>query len=305
MMIGGNTNPAVLEEQQAVISENNIVNNYLRIPLIEIEQLNPRISQLNGAMKVKYWAAGGEEEGVTEYDYQWVGGEIKFIQNPYPRVPLGTGAVAWIQDDAGDPVGDNRVHTPEGSKSGEPIGWNRELLASHYGDCYWRIVDPEIDKQIRERYRKILMNILAEQAVEAGEDYKIADIQKKADEMVQKAVDIQVNRTSGQKVVVRARTPGKIEERVVGDETEKQKIDNQEIKDLTDKNFILQQQNEMLLKRLEKLEQGQAEQEQLAKKEAPVKKKLTPKEKSQKMNEAKKKKKIEKETAQAQGNLGG
>lgn len=185
-------NPIAYDEQRRVLDNLNIVQSVLGIPMIEIEQLNPRIRLLNGAMVVKAHRTGGDvedPESVIQYDYEYQGGEISFIPNPYPRKPLGTGKICFLVDDQNDPLG-KAVDVPENAMSGEPTGWNRELLASHYGECYWRIVDPKIDMEIRDRYRRILINL--------------GKPEKEADEMVAKAVEIQTKGMStGQKVSVR------------------------------------------------------------------------------------------------------
>jgi Skp family chaperone for outer membrane proteins len=163
------------------MQENNIVQNFLRIPLIEIEQLDPKVQELQGAMKVKYRTKRGAmidiEDEPSEYEYEWVGGAIEFVPNPYPRVPMGTGKVAWLPDDAEDPSG-SAITLPENTKSGERYGWNRELLASHYGEGYWKIVDPRIDEEIRKRYRNILANTLEDSTIKEQEiERKLADAQ--------------------------------------------------------------------------------------------------------------------------------
>ena len=79
---------------RTLLQENNIIQNYLDIPLIEIEQLNPRIKQLNGIMVVKYYAVGDENEEAVQYEYEWDGGDLVFTANPFPRRPQGTGQVS-------------------------------------------------------------------------------------------------------------------------------------------------------------------------------------------------------------------
>jgi len=180
-------NQGDMTEQMKLVESNNIIQNILRIPLIEIEQLNPRIRQLNGAMTVAFHQTGGsgaDLEGTISYEYDWVGGEIRFLPNPLARTPIGTGKVAYIADDANDPTGEG-IQVPAGALSGELFGWNRELLASHYGECYWKIVDPQIDAEIRDRYRSILIN----KFMSVGVDEKPAE--KQANAMVADAVEKQ------------------------------------------------------------------------------------------------------------------
>lgn len=283
-------NPTTMAEQQSLVNENNIVQNYLGIKMIEIEQLNPRINQLNGVMKVKYHGTGDVDGGeAVNYDYEWVGGEIVFVQNPFMRVPMGTGKVAFIHDDSQDPVFSNRIKVPEGALSGEEYGWNRELLASHYGDCYWRIVDEEIDLEIRERYRNILKNFY----LNAGEDEQTADA--KAHDGVKKAVEIQQSRNvTGQRVTVRAITPAQMSERVISEKPTKAMEDNE---------MIRSQQAEIAeLKR----QLGEVISEKNKKKPLTEKQLEARRQTALKMVAAKKKKReAELAAAKAEGNLGG
>lgn len=154
------TNPVLMQEIMGLMETNRIVQSILGIPMIEIEQLNSRCRSINGIMKVNYTKMSADirdPDGAVSYEYDWVGGEMEFVPNPYPRPPLGTGKIAFIADDSMDPQG-KPVALPKDAMSGLETGWNREFLASHYGECYWRIVDPKIDAEIRERYRCILIN---------------------------------------------------------------------------------------------------------------------------------------------------
>lgn len=145
-------------EQKRMMNDRNILQNILNIPIIEIEQLNPRILGVHGAMVVKFRKTGGDTGDVLSYEYDWSGGELYFIDNPYPRPPIGTGKVGYLCDDERDPSG-SPIAVPAGSLSGATYGWNKEFLASHYGECYWKIVDPEIDADVQNRYFNILISL--------------------------------------------------------------------------------------------------------------------------------------------------
>ena len=188
--------------QMAAMERNNVLQNILRIPLIEIEQLNPRIRQLHGAMGVRYHQVGGGDgdlDGTVNYEYDWEGQAVTFASNPLPRVPVGTGKVAYIADDSQDPAGEG-IPVPKGALSGELFGWNREMLASHYGECYWKIIDPKIDAEIRDRYRSILIN----KYMAGGLEEK--DAEQRADDLVAQAVEQQAKGAVGAMKVVVSRS---------------------------------------------------------------------------------------------------
>lgn len=191
-----------LSEHQQLIDRIQVVRNILGIPMIEIEQLNPRVRELQGVMKCKYHALGGvsafSNSGTQEYEWNWAGGDITFVRNPYPRAPVGTGNVAFIDDDylAGD-NGSLALPTPEGSKSGELTGYNRELLATHYDSGYWKIIDTEIDADIQRRFWNIIFNTKVQGGISEAEAKKIAD------ESLDKAIAIQNKGASGMNIRVK------------------------------------------------------------------------------------------------------
>jgi hypothetical protein len=82
------------------------------------------------------------------YPFTIDGGSIEFAESPFPRMMKGTGKVAFLLDDS-EP-------TPAGALSGAKPGWNREFLASHYHDGFWRIVDEEDDREVRARAQNIM-----------------------------------------------------------------------------------------------------------------------------------------------------
>lgn len=143
-----------------MMEDRKVLQNYLNIPVIEIEQLNPRVRSLHGIQDVKYRSRGGDildDERSIEYDYDWVGGEIVFIDNPYSRPPVGTGRVAFVPDDSKDPTG-SVISLPDGALSGNTSGWNLEFLASHYLENYWKIIDSKYEEIVQERCFNILCN---------------------------------------------------------------------------------------------------------------------------------------------------
>lgn len=146
--------------QKQAMKDRSVLQNYLNIPMIEIEQLNPRVRALHGVQVVSYRSKGGDvldDEPALDYEYDWVGGEIIFVENPYPRPPVGTGRVAFVADDEQDPAG-TPVPLPEGTLSGSTTGWNKEFLASHYLENYWKIIDENFEAQVQERCFNILCN---------------------------------------------------------------------------------------------------------------------------------------------------
>lgn len=155
-------NLAITKEiaQKQMMEDRKVLQNYLNIPVIEIEQLNPRIRALHGIQMVKYRSRGGDvldDETSIEYEYDWIGGEIVFVENPYPRPPIGTGRVSFVPDDEADPTG-NGIQLPDGCLSGSTTGWNLEFLASHYLENYWKIIDENYERKVQERCFNILCN---------------------------------------------------------------------------------------------------------------------------------------------------
>lgn len=151
----------VSEAQKKTMRDLNVIVQQLGFRVIEIEQLNPRVREVAGVQVCRYkelpqieidqmqQRMGAAPTAQELYPYDIDGGTIAFAESPFPRQmsPGSTGRVAFVLDDDMD--------TPEYAYSGEKKGWNREFLASHYNDGFWRIVDPEIDKEIRERADKI------------------------------------------------------------------------------------------------------------------------------------------------------
>ena len=131
-----------------------IVSGYTDYEIIEIEQVNPRMNRLEGAMVLHYTkqmdTTDPESPVIRGVTQNITGGTLTFIESPYPRKPVGTGRVAYLIAD--------RNPTPVNSLSGEKLGWNEEFLASHYGDDIFVIVDEEWDKKIRARHEKIIAN---------------------------------------------------------------------------------------------------------------------------------------------------
>lgn len=136
----------------------NVVVNHLGYEVIEIELVNPKVQEITGVKVVKYRTPNRSIEQITQqlghmpsaqelYPHKITGGSLKFSQSPYPRMPLATGLVAFVLDD--------QEEVPRAAKSGAKTGWNREFLASHYHAGYWKIVDGEIDDEIRRRADRI------------------------------------------------------------------------------------------------------------------------------------------------------
>jgi hypothetical protein len=129
--------------------------------VIEIEQMNTRVREVAGVMICRYKELSqmqqeqmAQRSGVAPspqelYPHTVDGGTIQFADSPFPRQMSfgGTGKVAYILDD--------EMETPEGSLSGATKGWNREFLASHYNDGFWRICDEEVDREVRARSEAI------------------------------------------------------------------------------------------------------------------------------------------------------
>lgn len=147
---------------------------------------------------------------------------------------MGTGKVAFIADDENDPTGEG-IAVPPGALSGELFGWNRELLASHYGECYWKIVDKDLDAEIRDRYRSILIN----KFTAAGLDEELAADQ--ADDMVAEAVKkqamgavgavkVQVSRASVSSARDKANRPKRHHGGVDREELERLRRENEEFR---------------------------------------------------------------------------
>lgn len=148
------------EEQSKLARDLSIITNVLGYKVIEVELKDPRVRQLEGIMVCKYHeyqpvdeellANNGQIDVASRYPNKIEGGTLHFVNNPYARIPLATGRVAFLIDD------DEKV--PFGSMSGCKTGWNREFLASHYDNGFWVIADQDIDKEIKARHKAILEN---------------------------------------------------------------------------------------------------------------------------------------------------
>jgi hypothetical protein len=149
------------EAQKKTMRDLNVIVNQLGFRVIEIEQLNPRVREVTGVQVCRYkelpqieidqmqQRMGTSPTAQELYPYDVDGGTIVFAESPFPRQmsPGSTGRVAFVLDDDMD--------TPEYAYSGEKKGWNREFLASHYNDGFWKIVDPDIDREVRARAEAI------------------------------------------------------------------------------------------------------------------------------------------------------
>jgi len=196
--------------QKQMTDDMSVLQNIIHMPIIEIEQLNPRIVGVQGVMAIRYRKKGGDIDTELAYEYEWVAGELYFVESPFARKQQGTGKVGFVCDDERDPAGLQNpedpnspiippIPVPEGAKSGAQFGWNKEFLASHYGECYWKILDPEIDKEVQDRYYNILINL----AIEKSTDKKLTEaIKEEAKEKVGRAVAEQSKGISGTNVKI-------------------------------------------------------------------------------------------------------
>lgn len=130
--------------------------------LIEIEQTRPPsgrvVSRLQGFLAYKYKTrmddtTDPENPTVSSINGRIDGDTIQFVENPFPgRKPVGTGKIAFILNDnlPADPE-----EFPDGYLSGAEKGYNLEVLATHYNEQLWKIIDPEIEKEVIKRSEAI------------------------------------------------------------------------------------------------------------------------------------------------------
>ena len=147
-----------IDPKAALLEEIGLINAKTEYELIEIEQTNSRFSQAKGIKALKYNKLWDDTDPMNVSvkglsNVEICGGELNFVDKPYPRKPVsgGTGRVAFILAD--------KEATPKHSLSGEKTGWNLEFLASHYDSGFFKVVEPKWDAKVKARYEKILENI--------------------------------------------------------------------------------------------------------------------------------------------------
>lgn len=156
------------DDQAKLAKDLSVITNILGMGVIEIELRDPRVRELQGIMVCSYKEYHPMDEELLQttgamntaqrYPNKILGGTLKFVMNPYARMPLATGRVAFLIDDKED--------TPLGAMSGIKKGWNREFLAAHFmlngkntNDDMWIIVDDAVRKDIEARHASIVENI--------------------------------------------------------------------------------------------------------------------------------------------------
>lgn len=142
-----------LKPSEQLIQDRNVIRNHTPFDEIIIEQTNKRANHMQGIVKCHYtpiWDDTEPENPIIDHvNWKKIGGNINFIANPFGDITItGTGRIALLIND------DNPV--PKHSLSGETTGFNLEFLASHYGEGWFKIIDPEIEKEVKKRYEAII-----------------------------------------------------------------------------------------------------------------------------------------------------
>lgn len=140
-----------------ILEERKIINSKSKYEMIEIEQVNPRFTEIKGAVKLDYNKLIDDTDpkrlsvkSIIIKNPPFKGANIIFIDCPEARksLPGTTGKVAFlIADDA---------EVPAGSMSGEKKGWNLEFLASQFDGGLFKVVDSKWESIVKERYEKII-----------------------------------------------------------------------------------------------------------------------------------------------------
>jgi len=146
-----------LSVESVILEERKIINSKSKYEMIEIEQVNPRFTEIKGAVKLDYNKLIDDTDpkrlsvkSIIIKNPPFKGPNIIFIDCPEARksLPGTTGQAAFlIADDA---------EVPAGSMSGEKKGWNLEFLASQYDSGLFKVVDPKWESIVKERYEKII-----------------------------------------------------------------------------------------------------------------------------------------------------
>jgi hypothetical protein len=192
------------EEQTRTVRDMGIITNVLEMQVITVKQKAARFKSCQGVKVCRFKKKSGgparpDESGKDQYNYWIEGGKLNFIPNPY-----GAGNVVFLIDDQ-EPV-------PAGSKSGAHIGYNRDFLASHYGEGIFAIDDPEIDAEIKARYENILKKLDEERPMQDARTARVAEISKIEENKRKGITSIAiVNQTQGtQAVEIGKAMPGPI-----------------------------------------------------------------------------------------------
>ena len=143
------------EEQKRLVEKWGIVFNQLGYNYIKVAQTKSDFQGVKGIVDVTYKEnRGWEENGNERFKHDYIGNKsLDFVEDPYPdKFPKGcTGKVVYMVDDSWE--------TPTASKSGKKTGWNREMLASHYASGVMKIMDEEVEKEVKERHEAIMENL--------------------------------------------------------------------------------------------------------------------------------------------------
>ena len=144
------------KEQQMLVEKLGVVHNILGFDLIKVAQMSPRFKGCFGPLDVRYNKRRkyNPDEHDSMYAWEFVQTKAEPMDDPYPSgPPIGTGKVMYMVDD--------KEPTPSTSKSGAKEGYNREFLATHWGEGF-KVLDPEQEIEIRARAEAIQARIEAE-----------------------------------------------------------------------------------------------------------------------------------------------
>jgi len=172
--IGGFVDPRFIipniqtEEQQKVLKDLGVIANVLGIPVITVLQKEPRFKSCQGVKVCNFRKKSDAptkpgEAAADQYKISIEGGILNFIPNPY-----GPGNCVFLIDD--------KELVPSGSKSGATLGYNRDFLASHYGEGLFTIDDKKIDAEVFSRYQNILKRLREEKPMQDARTARVREI---------------------------------------------------------------------------------------------------------------------------------
>ncbi|MBU2249222.1 MAG: hypothetical protein KKD77_20915 [Gammaproteobacteria bacterium] len=166
--------------QQVLSNKLNVMVNELGLKVFKVAQLSRQLKGFGGVIDVTYFRkspktleGSGTSEGINtammndtvlrasknnNYMYAFIGANLNFEDDPFPQgLNPGSGKVVYLIDDD--------LKTPKECKSGRLIGYNREFLASQFGSGFFKIMDEEVEKEVKERYEAILKALEKERPV--------------------------------------------------------------------------------------------------------------------------------------------
>jgi len=159
------------DEQQRAAERISVLVHECGYKIIKVAQLEPAFQKIQGFLDVDYRQNRDHEiRKLPKFRAEITGNRSQmFVEDPFPQgLSIGTGRVIYLLDD--------NETVPENAKSSAKRGWNREGLASLYGQGLIQIVDnSEVEADVKKRHEEIM------EAVRKDEP-KMARIRKRLQE---------------------------------------------------------------------------------------------------------------------------